>query len=469
MAVAFAYKPPRTVKAFMRDDKALVRGIVGPLGSGKTTGCLFELFRRSTEQAPDGQGRRKTRWAIIRNTLSQLKQTVLADIKAYFGDLAHWKVSDNTVYFDFQLADGSRVQSEWLLIPLETPDDIRRLLSLQLTGAFIEEFREVNFEIVSSLRGRLGRYPRLGTEPTWAGLVMCSNPYPDGSPWHEAYELKLPNGWVLYRQPSGLSDDAENIEHLPDGYYEQLCDGASPEFIKVHVHGENGADRSGQAVFADTFIYEFHTRPTLRVIEGRTFCLGMDLDRNPAAVICQMDPLGRMLVHKEVFAEGTGLEYFITTALTPVMYQSFRGSSYVLGDPSGVRRSSISEESSFGALKRLGYHAIPAPTNNIEPRLRSLEALFTAQLGGEAAILISQTGCPMLIRALSSAYKFKRTKTGNLDPVPEKLHPWSDLCDALQYASFMGSSRLMGRPLRGMPGAGRIGPRQAPVGARAWT
>jgi hypothetical protein len=464
----FHYKPPETVRAMMLGT-GMVRGIIGPLGSGKTTGCLFELFRRAREQAPNQAGIRATRFAIIRNTLAQLKQTVLADIKAYFGDVAHWKVTDNTVYFSFGLKDGTRVASEWLLIPLETPDDVRRLLSLQLTGAFVEEFREVNFEIISSLIGRLGRYPRLGATPTWEGLVMSSNPYPDGSPWFEAFEVKRPNGWQLFRQPSGLSPKAENVEHLPDGYYDRLCEGAAPEWIKVHVHGMNGSDRSGQAVFGDSFIYEFHTRPYLHPIENRQFVLGMDLDRNPAALICQMDSIGRMLVHKEVYAEGVGLENFVRGQLTPTMYESFRGNCYILADPSGVRRSSISEESSFGALERLGYTVVAAPTNDVEPRLRSLEALFAAQIGGEAAILISRAGCPMLIRALSSAYKFKRQKNGNLENQPEKQHPWSDLADALQYASFMGSSKLMGRPLRGMPGWGRVGPRPPAVSSLAWT
>lgn len=465
---AFAYAPPRTVKAFMLNGTALVRGIVGPLGSGKTTGCLFELLRRSVAQAPDAKQVRRTRFALIRNTLPQLKQTVLADIKQYFGELANWKVSDNTVYFNFPLADGTRVYSEWLMIPLETQDDVRRLLSLQLTGAFVEEFREVSFDIISSLIGRVGRYPRLDSKPTWQGVIMSSNPYPDGSPWYEAYEVTQPAGWVLYRQPSGLSPEAENVENLPDDYYARLCEGASPDWIRVHVHGENGPDRSGAAVFADTFEYEFHTRPYLHPLEGRTYCIGMDLDRNPAALICQMDPMGRLLVLKEEYAEGVGLEAFITRQLTPTMYESFRGSAYIIGDPSGVRRSSISEESSFQALERMGYKVVAAPTNDVEPRLRSVEALLSSQVGGEASILISQAGCPMLIKSLAHGYRFKRTKAGELDPKPDKKHPWSDLADALQYASFMGSSKLMGRPLRGMPGSGLVGQTKH-VSALAWT
>lgn len=356
------------------------------------------------------------------------------------------------------------------MLPLETPDDVRRLLSLQLTGAFIEEFREVNFDIVSSLIGRVGRYPRIGgVEPTWQGIILSSNPYPDGSPWQEAFEITRPKEWVLYRQPSGLSPEVENAEHLPEGYYDRLCEGATENWIRVHVHGENGPDMSGAPVFGDSFDYDFHTRPHLTVREGVTFAIGMDLDRNPAALIGQMDAMGRLLVHKELFAEGVGLEHFVRSELTPTMFANFRGSAYIIGDPSGVRRSSISEESSYQALERLGYKAIQAPTNNIDPRLRSVEALLTAQIGGEAALLISQSGCPMLIRAMASAYKFKRSRTGQLDPTPEKLHPWSDLCDSLQYLSFCGSSRLMGRPLRGMPGVGRAGPRPASVSSLGWT
>lgn len=463
------YKPAPTIRRFMLSNEE-VKAVVGPVGSAKTAGALMEMFRRACAQAPDPTGVRPTRGVIIRNTLQQLKTTVLPDIQAYFGPLANWRPSDAKVVFDFAMTDGTRVKSEWLLIPLDSPDDVRRLLSLNLTFAFIEEFREVDFAILAALRGRLGRFPRVNIAPTWKGVIMVSNPYANGCEWHRALELERPPEWAFFRQPSGLSAEAENIENLPANYYENLCEGASDGWIKVHVHGLNGDDKSGAAVFSDSFVTDFHTRPHLRHGSDRPYLIGLDTDRNPAALICQMDAMGRLLVLKEVFSEGMGLETFTTTKLTPTMYNDFPGRAFVVGDPSGVRRSSITEESSFQAMARMGYDAVPAPTNNIDPRLRAVEERLNSQIGGGPALMISQSGCPTLIRAMASEYRYPRSKRGELGMSPEKRHPWSDLCDALQYACLGASMSRRGHHMGRITGnrASRSGPgpRVSPL---AWT
>src|SRR5262245_18124837 len=108
-------------------DNHFFRLLAGPYGSGKTTTNLMELLRRACEQWPGSDGIRRTRFVICRQTLTQLKNTVLKDAVAWFHPIAQWKVSESTMHFSFK-----DVSSEWLLLPLETPEDQRRLLSLQL-------------------------------------------------------------------------------------------------------------------------------------------------------------------------------------------------------------------------------------------------------------------------------------------------------------------------------------------------
>ena len=55
--VVVNYDAPPTIQDFMLDD-AKVRLLMGPYGSGKTTGCIMELMRRAMMEYPDANGRK---------------------------------------------------------------------------------------------------------------------------------------------------------------------------------------------------------------------------------------------------------------------------------------------------------------------------------------------------------------------------------------------------------------------------
>jgi hypothetical protein len=126
--VSITYIAPDTVAQFMMSE-AFIRIIKGPVGSGKTTGLIMEILRRSIEQAKGPDGFRRTRWAIVRQTLSQLKMTILLDILSWLRPIARYKVSEQLVTLNF-----NDVVAGIYLIPLEEEDDQKRLLSMQLTG-----------------------------------------------------------------------------------------------------------------------------------------------------------------------------------------------------------------------------------------------------------------------------------------------------------------------------------------------
>ena len=114
----------------------------------------------------------------------------------------------------------------------------------------------------------------------------------------------------------------------------------------------------------------------------------------------------------------------------------------MVGDPAGIAKGNIREETSFGALQRLGFTAVPAPTNDIDPRIRAVETWLLRQIDGGGAILIDKSRCPPLVRALSGGYRYAKTKAGLRKPKPEKSHPWSDVMDALQYVCLVAHGRM---------------------------
>lgn len=463
------YITPPTVGEFMLDN-SFVRLILGPVGSGKSAGCFMELLRRAKLQDPDRQGIRRTRMVIVRNTLQQLRQTCLADIQAWLSPIAHYKVTDQTIQVRLPLPDGTKVESDWMMIPLDTKEDQQRLLSLNLTGAWISEFREIDLSIIDALTGRLGRYPSKAlAKPTWFGIVAESNPPDEDSEWYNKLELDTPPNWSVFRQPGGLSENAENVENLPDNYYQTLAANNSPDWVDVHVHAKYGKSLSGQAVFRRSFKPDFHvTYDELKPIESMPLMIGQDFGRTPACLFGQIDNRGRLLVFRELTSVDMGIEQFMQAHMRPMIFEYFMGMRmFMVADPKGRDKSQVNEVSPFDALKMAGFEVYPAPTNDLDPRLRAVESFLLQQTDGGPMLLIDGNGCPQLVQAMRANYRYRRKQTGVLEDKPEKNHPWSDLVDCLQYMAMSANANYLGRIMSDM-NRGNVKPRPAPsVGA--WT
>jgi hypothetical protein len=459
----FTYNAPPTIARFMQSD-SFGRLLCGPVGSGKTTGCLVETARRMGQQSPGNDGRRYTRWAIIRQTLKDAKATVLKDARGWFGALADWRVSESTLFIDY-----GDVYSEWMFVPLEDPDDLKRLLSTQLTGAYINESSEIDLSLLSDIAGRVGRFPNneFG-RCTWSGIFADTNMPIVGTPWAD-FIVKGEHGdtpeWQIFRQPGGRSPDAENLPHLNQtaqtadldesdpirieqgrGYYRRLVSVGTSDYIRRFVDAEFGRDPGGTAVFAESFRVDFHVVPALEPVPSRMIMVGQDFGRNPWSLLCQLDHKGRLMVLEEVKGEGPtgeniGLEQHVRQNLIPVLSSDrYRGRNIgVVGDPAGQARDSLFEINCFDLLKSMGLPAERAPTNDIDPRIRSVESFLVRQVDGGGAILIDQNRCPTLIQGLNGQYRYSLTTLDEPRPVPDK-NRWSHICDALQYVCLVAGN-----------------------------
>ena len=495
----FTYQAPPTIGRFMRSD-SFGRLLCGPVGSGKTTGCLVELARRMGQQAPGQDGRRYTRFAVIRQTLKDAKATVLKDARGWFGALADWRVSESTLYVDF-----GDCYSEWMFVPLEDPDDLKRLLSTQLTGAYINESVEIDLSLLSDIAGRVGRFPNneFG-RCTWSGIFADTNMPIVGTPWADfilkGEKNEIPE-WQVFRQPGGRSQYAENLPHLNQtaataalseddparieqgrGYYRRLVSVGTPDYIRRFVDAEFGRDPGGTAVYAESFNLDFHVVENLEPVPARMILIGQDFGRNPWSLLCQLDHKGRLLVLEEVAGQGPtgeniGLEQHVRTNLVPILASDrYRGRVLaVVGDPAGEARSSLFELNSFDLLKSMGLPAERAPTNDIDPRIRAVESFLIRQVDGGGAILIDGKRCPTLVQGLNGKYRFDTTDVDGgtkMKPTPEKLHPWSDVNDCLQYVCLVAGNLgayqfVLGRILSQTQS--KVRPPRPRVSAAAWT
>lgn len=488
MSADLIYEAPPTLAKFMKSE-AYGRIAAGPVGSGKTISCIIELLRRAILQAPAADGYRYTRFAVLRQTLKSLKDTVLKDCETWLGNrgLGIWKVSESTYHVMFD-----DVRSEWIFLPMEDAEDQARVLSMQLTAAWLSEGIEMDFNILAPIAGRVGRYPSGARgQPSWYGIIMDTNMPTLGTPW-QGFMENLPMDWQKFVQPSGMAGNAENLnwllqttetmqlpinhpKRLATGrrYYERLVDmyqNSNPDWVNRYVHAQYGNDPSGQGVFSASFRPNFHVIERTTLIPGYPVIIGQDFGRNPWSLICQPDHLGRLIVHEEVPARNIGLEKHVVEHLRPALWRTYMGYKVaIIGDPAGVAKDSISEENPFDAMLRLGLPAVPAPTNKIEPRLRAVEAMLGRQIGGGPGLIISAAGCPHLVRAMSGGYRFKALQDGALKPAPEKNDPqgYSHVADDLQYVCLAFHGGMLPYIMT------RLRPKttnaRAPFTSKAWT
>src|SRR3990167_10406322 len=226
------YTPSGKVLKAFAGSLAFVRGIMGPFGSGKSTVCVMEILKRSVEQQPGPDGVRRTRWAIIRNTYPELKSTT---IKTWnFWIPTSWGKMNFGSPITHRLKTPT-LDIEILFLALDQPDDSKKLLSLEITGAWVNEARQIDKAVIDALTARVGRYPaKLDGGATWSGIIMDTNPPDDQSWWYSAAEIEKPDGWEFFRQPGGLTPEAENIENLPENYYDRQIAGKTSDWIAVN-------------------------------------------------------------------------------------------------------------------------------------------------------------------------------------------------------------------------------------------
>jgi hypothetical protein len=238
VTLALAYKASPTMARFMRSN-ARVRVAVGPIGSGKSSACCVELIRRAAEQKPFG-GVRATRGVVIRNTYRELEDTTRKTFEQWIPPhLGRWMEKDFTFTIDRPLADGTRIHCELLFRALDKPEHVKKLLSLELTFAYINEARQVPKAIVDMLGGRITRYPAMKDGgPSWYGIWMDTNPWHTGHWGYKLFSNDRPQGFELFEQPDALGPAAENLENLVPGYYSEQMAGKDTEWVDEYLRAK---------------------------------------------------------------------------------------------------------------------------------------------------------------------------------------------------------------------------------------
>jgi hypothetical protein len=437
MDIRYSYAHVSTIREFASSN-ARVRGLMGPFRSGKTSGCIIEIIRRACAQEPGPDGIRRTRWLAIRNTYGQLKDTTIQSTlmwlpPQYFG---RFYPSDHR----YVVKGFEGVEFEIWFRALDRPDHIQNLLSLEVTGAWINEAREVPWAIVDAVQGRIEQWPSvkaMGVGPTWAGLFMDTNPPDQDSEWFRFFEEKSHPEWFakIFKQPSGISPKAENIPNLNNpNYYKMLAEGKKPEWIKVYIHGEYGFVVDGKPVY-DEYSDQLHLKE-VNPVPRRPIIRSFDFGLTPACAFSQVLPDGRWLTFDEMLSTNMSFDKFSDDVLNHCK-RSFKGDVRFenYGDPAGNQRAQTDARTCFEIAAAKGMDIIPSeqdPTLRMESVRKPLRTL----IGGEPQFVLHPR-CKNIRKGFLGGYSLRRLQVGGPERYvsrPDK-GGLSHIMNALEYGA----------------------------------
>lgn len=462
------FRPPGPVaRSFMLSD-AFVRGLRGPIGSAKSSTCIMELHRRQAQQRPNDKGWRMSRWVITRNTSPMLKTTTIKTYEdwlkpEFYGDI---KMAPPPYEheIDVALPDGTRLISEVYFLALDTAEDVRKLLSLELTGAFSNEAREQPKSIIDAITSRLRRYPAQKDGGfNWSGLIMDTNapdsdhwwpimagevPPPEGMSDDEIRNMIKPAGWEFFSQPAAMIEqfekgklmgyevnpDAENLVNLDPLYYPGQIAGKSKAWIDVYLMNRLGATHDGRPVHSQ-FRRETHVSDKpIEPIPNVPINWGFDFGLTPAGIAYQR-VRDRILVLREIVLTDAGAVQ-LAAAVNRMMRDEFPGHKFgrCWGDPAGDARVGTDKRTPFQIMRTAGIPARPVESNDPELRRAAGAAPLMRMTEGAPAILFDPR-CKVLVSGLEGAWCYKRVRQANgeaYEDHPQKgrhSHP----CEAWEY------------------------------------
>ena len=433
-----------TVWKFLNDD-SFVRGMVGPVGSGKSYACCAEIFKRAIQQKPSKRdGIKYSRFVIVRNSYPMLKTTTLKTWLELFPEHIYGAVRHSppiTHHIKLPSREGAAgIDLEVIFLALDQPKDVRKLLSLEVTGGWINEARELPKSIVDGLTHRVGRYPvKEDGGPTWRGVILDTNPCDDDHWIYRLSEKEPPKGrfaWKFFRQPPGVfeakdvpdempeaqgyvfaagkwwktNDKAENLNNLPVGYYEQLLGGKNIDWIRCYAEGKFTYVQEGKPVWSE---YDDASMvDDCQVLDGEPIQIGLDFGLTPAAVFAQRTPKGVWNVLHELVTFDMGLERFCTLLKEDINRFFPKHELSIWGDPAGMQRDQIFENTSFDHLKNVhGLFAKPTATNDFRTRREALAMPMSRLIDNKPGFRVDRK-CVRLRKSLSGGYHFKRVAIG---------------------------------------------------------
>lgn len=463
------YNATDTATQFHNDD-SFVRLLFGAVGCGKSVAACMEPLARGLKQAPGADGIRRTRGAVIRNTYPELRSTTIKTWLSWYPEEKFGKIKWGSPIT--QLIKFNDVEIEVLFMPVDSVDDIGKLMSLELTWVYINELQFIHKRVFEICKQRVNRYPskKDGAALSWTGIWADTNP-PDADHWiYKTFEHNIPDDYKIFKYKSPIikhnspPEDETKYSKSRDGtiyttdmsvdyiavqndpnYWLKLVSGSTDEEIKVNLMGQYGVVVDGKPVhstYNDKIHYADYPIEASRNIE---IGLGFDFGLTPACAIVQLSPLGELLVIGELWTEDMDLRDFASNVVVPyldVNYPWWRTNYVSVNDPAGVIASQTDGRNCEQILKECGIKSSSAASNNAPTARRDALKYFLSRLTGGTGALRISSKCPMIRKGLMGHFQYQRIRVSGEDRYHEKplKNIYSHICEALEYIAMRYSA-----------------------------
>lgn len=442
------YTPSNTINDFIL-DKSFVSLIVGPIGSGKTLGSIMKWYYLIHQQEPDKLGWKRTRLLVVRNTAIELRDTTLKSFVEWFGDALDVNYSNLTAKY---IDEVDMVHAEILFRSLDKPQDMKKLLSLEITFVYLNELRELPAEALYNATSRLGRYPTpaMGVPATNPIAWADSNAF-DQETW--VYKLFIdnkPKNHKLFLQPPAILDDdsinpdAENLHNLPKEYYGEFMSGKPKDWIDVMAKVKFIPLQTGKPVYPE-YNDRLHCVDENKVRDpdvNVALVCGGENGRTSAVLFGQVDSLGRLVVFDEITSDDVGAAEFGGYVLSK-MEREYPGHKHMIWlDPAAGSRGQVTDHTQLKVWNKLGLNCKLCPTNKPDIVIEATKKMMNTLIQGTPALVISSK-CKTLRKALNGGYQYRRVNvSGEIFALVPDKNKYSHVADALAYLiNGMGAGR----------------------------
>ncbi|RBO94954.1 hypothetical protein [Pseudochrobactrum asaccharolyticum] len=473
----FNYTPPGPIGEEFLNSTFLTAFIMGPLGGGKTTLCAFRRILAAT-LAPvawhpeDGKPTRMCRWIVLRDTFRSAEKTVLESWKQWFPKTfpgCKWAGGNDrpvTHTLRFMGSDGIRIEVITEFAGLGENSIETLMKGREYSGGWLNEADTHSEGALDDLEQRVGRYPSANILLTVKELEDLSKQLghkvfsgqrqrfvigdlnaPTVDNWvYKDFVKKVTEDRKLYRQPSGQSEQAENLFNLEVDYYSRIIRNQDEHFVKRMVDNEFGYSRHGKPVY-EKFNRTIHVARFRITFEPKlTLGIGIDISMNtlnPAAVFGQVKGTGRISVIDELYlGHGVGAARFAEGLLRKLEADYSSASNVRIWCDPAAEYGADREGGQLAAMETIAMILslpvlIPAGgSNELGMRMDAVKTELRGYHEPDSEMIICPEKCPFLLEGFDGKYRFKRRKetaSTEFEEQPEKTHPWSDVQDGLQY------------------------------------